>query len=55
MYLAYVTAIPLNEVHKAWSQREKERILHYGGTVEGGRVNGVLDVTRSFGDLKWVY
>ncbi|ORM40474.1 putative protein phosphatase 2C 8 [Babesia sp. Xinjiang] len=44
-------AVPLNEVHKAWIPKEKERILHYGGTVEGGRVNGVLEVTRSFGDL----
>ncbi|GFE55290.1 phosphatase 2C domain-containing protein [Babesia ovis] len=44
-------AIPLNEVHKAWIPKEKERILHYGGTVEGSRVNGVLEVTRSFGDL----
>ncbi|CDR97867.1 protein phosphatase 2C, putative [Babesia bigemina] len=46
-----VHAIPLNEVHKAWSQKEKERVLHYGGTVEGGRINGVLEVSRSFGDL----
>ncbi|GBE62065.1 phosphatase 2C domain-containing protein [Babesia ovata] len=46
-----VHAIPLNEVHKAWSQKEKERVFHYGGTVERGRVNGLLEVTRSFGDL----
>ncbi|EDO05646.1 Protein phosphatase 2C family protein [Babesia bovis T2Bo] len=44
-------AIPLNEIHKAWIPKEKERVTHYGGTVEGGRVNGVLEVTRSFGDL----
>ncbi|KAK1444131.1 PPM-type phosphatase-like domain containing protein [Babesia gibsoni] len=46
-----IHAIPLNEAHKAWSHKEKERIIRYGGTVEGGRVNGVLEVTRSFGDL----
>ncbi|GIX65885.1 protein phosphatase 2C, putative [Babesia caballi] len=46
-----IHAIPLSEVHKPWSPREKERILHYGGTVEGGRVNGLIEVSRSLGDL----
>ncbi|UKJ87630.1 protein phosphatase 2c [Theileria orientalis] len=45
-------SIPLNDIHKPWSQKEKARILHYGGTIEGGRVNGLLEVTRSFGDLQ---
>ncbi|AFZ80572.1 protein phosphatase 2C, putative [Theileria equi strain WA] len=47
-----IHSIPLNDIHKPWSQREKGRILHYGGTIEGGRVNGVLEITRSFGDLQ---
>uniref|UniRef100_A0A3B0MF39 protein-serine/threonine phosphatase n=1 Tax=Theileria annulata TaxID=5874 RepID=A0A3B0MF39_THEAN len=45
-------SIPLNDIHKPWSQREKARIQHYQGTIEGGRVNGLLEVTRSFGDLQ---
>ncbi|KAK2197055.1 bifunctional Protein phosphatase 2C family/PPM-type phosphatase domain/PPM-type phosphatase domain superfamily [Babesia duncani] len=46
-----IHAIPLNELHTPWLPSEKDRILSYGGTVEEGRVNGVLEVTRSFGDL----
>jgi len=29
----------------------KERILRSGGAVENGRINGVLEVSRAFGDI----
>merc|ERR1712137_161738 len=31
--------------------KEKERILRMGGAVENGRINGILNVTRAFGDI----
>ncbi|RQX72449.1 protein phosphatase 2C domain-containing protein [Toxoplasma gondii CAST] len=43
--------IPLTEVHRHWVIEEKERIARMGGTIENGRVNGSLEVTRSFGDI----
>eukprot|EP00918_Siedleckia_nematoides_P004506 GHVU01010049.1.p1 GENE.GHVU01010049.1~~GHVU01010049.1.p1 ORF type:complete len:233 (-),score=46.27 GHVU01010049.1:512-1210(-) len=46
-----VDAIPLAEAHKPWVIKEKDRILKAGGTVENGRVNGRLEVSRSFGDI----
>uniref|UniRef100_A0A0G4HYW3 protein-serine/threonine phosphatase n=1 Tax=Chromera velia CCMP2878 TaxID=1169474 RepID=A0A0G4HYW3_9ALVE len=46
-----VHAIPLSEAHKPWVPAENHRVLRAGGTVENGRVNGSLEVTRSFGDL----
>lgn len=45
-------SIPLiQRQHKCWVMKEKERILRAGGTVENGRVNGVLEVSRAFGDI----
>eukprot|EP00922_Rhytidocystis_sp_ex-Travisia-forbesii_P061530 GHVS01091179.1.p1 GENE.GHVS01091179.1~~GHVS01091179.1.p1 ORF type:complete len:343 (-),score=54.32 GHVS01091179.1:72-1028(-) len=44
-------AIPLSDSHKPWVIKEKDRILKAGGTIEGGRVNGALEITRSFGDI----
>jgi len=47
-----VQSIPLiQRQHKCWVMKEKERILKAGGTVENGRVNGVLEVSRAFGDI----
>eukprot|EP01069_Polyplicarium_translucidae_P004241 Polyplicarium_translucidae@DN2532_c0_g2_i1.p2 len=46
-------AIPLGEAHKPWAVREKERILAKGGTIDNGRVNGILEVTRSVGDFSF--
>jgi len=44
--------IPLQmRQHKCWMMKEKERILRAGGAVENGRINGVLEVSRSFGDI----
>jgi len=37
--------------HKCWMMKEKERILRSGGAVENGRINGVLEVSRAFGDI----
>lgn len=36
--------------HKAISVSERQRIEKSGGRVEDGRVNGMLEVSRSFGD-----
>lgn len=45
-------AIPLQmRQHKCWMMKEKERILRSGGAVENGRINGVLEVSRAFGDI----
>merc|ERR1719343_1056631 len=45
-------AIPLQtRQHKCWMMVEKERILRAGGAVENGRINGVLEVSRAFGDI----
>lgn len=41
-------AYPMSKDHKPES--EKERIMHAGGVVIGGRLQGKLDVSRSFGD-----
>ncbi|CAE7557785.1 unnamed protein product, partial [Symbiodinium necroappetens] len=44
--------IPLQQrQHKCWMMKEKERILRSGGAVENGRINGILEVSRAFGDL----
>jgi len=47
-----VQPIPLQmRQHKCWMMKEKERILRSGGAVENGRINGVLEVSRAFGDI----
>lgn len=44
--------IPLQQrQHKCWMMKEKERILRSGGAVENGRINGILEVSRAFGDI----
>jgi len=44
--------IPLQmRQHKCWMMKEKDRILRSGGAVENGRINGVLEVSRAFGDI----
>lgn len=44
-------AIPLSAQHNCFAMKEKERILRMGGAVENGRINGILNVTRAFGDI----
>ncbi len=45
-----VRAIPVTNEHTPLLKAERERIEKAGGTIEGGRVNGRLGVSRSFGD-----
>merc|ERR1719443_1388731 len=47
-----IQPVPLqSRQHKCWMMKEKERILRAGGAVENGRINGVLEVSRAFGDI----
>lgn len=36
--------------HKPVSEKEKKRITNAGSTVQFGRINGSLAVSRAFGD-----
>jgi serine/threonine protein phosphatase PrpC len=46
-------AINLSEDHKPESKEEEDRIKKAGGVVYMGRVNGGLNLTRSFGDFDY--
>lgn len=46
-------AISLSKDHKPSNNDEKIRIKEAGGLVQTGRVNGILDTSRSFGDFKF--
>ncbi len=46
------TAFPLTKDHTALEPKERKRIEGSGGYVEGGRVCGSLEVSRSFGDAR---
>lgn len=43
--------VPLSEDHKPTADEEVRRIEAAGSTIEGGRVNGVLGVSRAIGDF----
>lgn len=46
-------AVELSQDHKPDNPEEKERIMKAGGTVEEGRVQGNLNLSRSIGDLEY--
>lgn len=46
-------AIDMSEDHKPDNPKEKERIEKAKGFVEDNRVNGVLNLSRSMGDLEY--
>jgi integrin-linked kinase-associated serine/threonine phosphatase 2C len=46
-----VDAKGLTKDHTCRQVSEKQRILKAGGRIENGRINGVMQVSRSFGDL----
>ena len=46
-------AIPLSEDHKPELEKERKRIEAAGGFIEEGRVKGVLNLSRSLGDLEY--
>jgi len=48
-----LVAVEMSEDHKPELATEKDRIERNGGYVEDNRVNGVLNLSRSLGDLEY--
>lgn len=46
-------AVEMNKMHRLDNTIEKERVKKNGGTVINNRVNGVLAVSRAFGDIEF--
>ena len=46
-------AYNLNKEHQIIIESEKERVLKSGATIVGYRINGMLNLTRALGDLKF--
>ena len=46
-------AYNLNREHQTIIESEKERVLKSGATIVGYRINGMLNLTRAIGDLKF--
>mmetsp|Transcript_9981 Transcript_9981/g.13725 ORF Transcript_9981/g.13725 Transcript_9981/m.13725 type:complete len:1417 (+) Transcript_9981:52-4302(+) len=46
-------AVVLNKMHRLDNEVERERIRQAGGTVLNSRVNGILAVSRAFGDIEF--
>jgi protein phosphatase 2C family protein 2/3 len=52
-YFSTRGVVPLSEDHKPTVPAEIERIQQAGGTIQNGRVNGVLGLTRALGDFEF--
>ena len=48
-------AIRINKTHRLDNKEEKCRVIAQGGTIVNNRVNGVLAVSRAFGDISFKY
>lgn len=46
-------AVPLSYDHKPENDSERKRIQGAGGDIINGRVNGGLNLSRSFGDFNY--
>jgi serine/threonine protein phosphatase PrpC len=46
-------ALPLSSDHKPENEAERKRIQAAGGDIVNGRVNGGLNLSRSFGDFNY--
>ena len=46
-------AYNLNKEHQVIIESEKERVLKSGAIIKGFRINGMLNLTRALGDLKF--
>ena len=47
--------LPLSTKHNPTDESEKKRIEEAGGQVVCGRINGILAISRSFGDMEFKY
>eukprot|EP00672_Neobodo_designis_P016075 CAMPEP_0174843048 /NCGR_PEP_ID=MMETSP1114-20130205/10279_1 /TAXON_ID=312471 /ORGANISM="Neobodo designis, Strain CCAP 1951/1" /LENGTH=275 /DNA_ID=CAMNT_0016077261 /DNA_START=75 /DNA_END=902 /DNA_ORIENTATION=+ len=48
-----IKVVPLSHDHRPTEPAEMERIARAGGTIQNGRVNGVLALTRAMGDFEF--
>ena len=46
-------AFNLNREHQIVIESEKDRVIKSGATVQGYRINGMLNLTRAIGDLRF--
>ena len=49
----YIKAYNLNKEHQTIIESEKERVIKSGAEIVGYRINGMLNLTRAIGDLKF--
>ncbi|KAL4100407.1 hypothetical protein PRIC1_008201 [Phytophthora ramorum] len=47
------SAVELTQDHRLTLEPERERVIQLGGRVVNNRVNGVMAITRAFGDLEF--
>ena len=51
----YIKAYNLNKEHQTIIESEKERVIKSGAEIVGYRINGMLNLNREIGDLKFKY